>query len=72
MGVAISRRDGDSARLLGALVAGSAAALHTVTVVRLFRNAGADPAIGAWIGTIGFLAVVVGLTIATPKHRTRS
>lgn len=70
VGVAISRRDGDGARLLGAVVAGTAAALHTITVVRLFRAPGVDPAIGAWVGTIGFLAVVVGLAIAAPKDRT--
>lgn len=72
VGVAVSRRDGDGARLLGAAVAGTAAALHTITVVRLFRAPGADPAVGAWLGTIGFLAVAVGLAIAAPKDRTSS
>lgn len=70
--LAISRRDGSAVRVLGAVVVGTAAILHTVAVVRLFRGPGADPAFGAWLGTVGFLTVALGLAIATPNRRTAS
>lgn len=72
VGRGISRQDGDGIRLVGAAIAALAATVHTVTVVRLFRGPGPDPSLGAWLGTVGFLVVVVGLAIAAPKQRSSS
>lgn len=65
----IRGRDGDGPRLLTAVVAGVGSLFHAFAVVRLFAGDGSDPALGAWLGVLGFLAVAVGCAIATPKTR---
>lgn len=68
----IQRRDGDGGRVLTAITAGLGALAHTFTVVRSFTGPGDDPAVGAWLGTVGFLVVIVGCAIAAPKARSVS
>jgi hypothetical protein len=47
-------------RTAAAFAAGIGMVLHVYTIVRLFRGAG-DPEIGAWLGAVGYLVVLVGL-----------
>jgi hypothetical protein len=67
--VGIRGRDADGTRVLAAVAGALGALVHTFTVVRLFAGDGPDPALGAWLGTLGFLAVIVGCAIATPTTR---
>lgn len=63
----IKGRDGNGPRVLTALAGSLGALLHTFTVARFFVGDGPDPALGAWLGTVGFLTVAIGCAIATPK-----
>lgn len=57
------------ARIVGAIVAGGAAVLQTVTIVQVFKGP-ASPQAGAWLGVAGYLIVIAGLVIGARRIRT--
>jgi hypothetical protein len=57
------------ARVIGAVVAGGAAVLHTATVAEVFKGP-ISPQLGAWLGVAGYLVVVLGLVLGARRIRT--
>ncbi len=56
-------------RVVGTVIAGVAAVLHTLTVVRVFRGPSA-PEIGAWLAVVGYFISIVGMTLGARRIRT--
>jgi hypothetical protein len=54
-------------RVLGSVVAGGAAVLQTVVIVKLFKGP-ASPQFGAWLGVAGYLVAVAGLTLGARRR----
>jgi len=59
-------RPSQALRFVAALLAAIGAVVHTFTVVRWFR--GVDPGIGAWVGTAGYLVVLIGLGLDAARR----
>lgn len=69
VGIVLQAIDQDgtwATQLTAALVAGAAAIVQTVAIERLFRGP-ASPQIGAWLGVVGYLVVIVGVALGARR-----
>ncbi len=66
----VDRGDGTGLRFVVAAIAAAGVVGHAAYVAKVFAGPGPSPGSDAWAGSMGYLIVIVGLAIATPRRRT--